>query len=266
MFNMSENVKKKHTGLIVLLVIVAIIAIGCGMVFSMINNVSDIKEHFDDVDAYKSELVLSDEEKAMPKEKLLGRLLADNIAYNEESKDITLTISKALVYNFLDLDEINNSNSARNYGVFIKNIGYDVDTVKKEINVYAAVNYKGKITTGVVALLSYEFTDTDIVIYYKDVTIGKLPKFLYESKLPTAGKEVFRKNISELEVNNDLNIKLLDPSKILDISYNDGNIAISLNIIDAIEDLISELFGPSIKGSSKFDQLVDYYLGEMFNK
>lgn len=263
---MSENVRKKHTGLIVLLVIVAIIAIGCGVLFSMVNNVSELENHFDDVNAYKSQLVLSDEEKAMPKEELMGKLLFDNITYNEETRDIMLTISKALVYNLLDIDKINNSNSLRNYGIFIKNVGYEVDTDKKEIHVYAAVNYKGKISTGVVALLSYEFTDTDLVVYYQDITVGKLPRFLYESKLPAAGKEVFRKNISELEINNDLDIKLLDPTKITDMSYSDGSVAISLNIIDAIEDLVTELFGPSIKGSSKFDQLVDYYIGEIFNK
>ena len=53
---MSENVsksKKKHTGLIVLLVIVAIIAIGCGVLFSMVEYVSELENHFDDVNAYK---------------------------------------------------------------------------------------------------------------------------------------------------------------------------------------------------------------------
>ena len=266
---MSENVskpKKKHTGLIVLLVIVAIIAIGCGVLFSMVDNVSELENHFDDVNAYKSQLVLSDEEKAMPKEKLMSKLLFDNITYNEESRDITLTVSKALVYNLLDLDSLNNSSLTKGYSVSIDKLGYEVDTDKKEIHVYAAVNYKGKISTGIVALLSYEFTDTDLVVYYQDVTVGKLPRFLYESKLPAAGKELFRKNISELEVNSDLDIKLLDPTKITDMSYSDGSVAISLNIIDAIENLVTELFGPSIKGSSKFNQLVDYYIGEMFNK
>lgn len=266
---MSENVsksKKKHTGLIVLLVIVAIIAIGCGVLFSMVDNVSELENHFDDVNAYKSQLVLSDEEKAMPKEKLMSKLLFDNITYNEESRDITLTVSKALVYNLLDLDSLNNSSLTKGYSVSIDKLGYEVDTDKKEIHVYAAVNYKGKISTGIVALLSYEFTDTDLVVYYQDVTVGKFPRFLYESKLPAAGKELFRKNISELEVNSDLDIKLLDPTKITDMSYSDGSVAISLNIIDAIEDLVTELFGPSIKGSSKFNQLVDYYIGEMFNK
>ena len=142
-------------------------------------------------------------------------------------------------------------------------MGYDVDTKNNEVNLYMAITYKKLINAGVKATLSYEFTDSDFVLKFKDATVGKLPRFIYENKLPDKYQELYRQNISELIVGDDIKVKVIDPEKIISIRYDEnGTVYITLDISTAIDDLIDELFN-SDEVISKFEEIIDYYFGNL---
>ncbi len=261
----SETPKKKKN--IVLRVIIAIVLIVCAAVialFCLANNVSALQEHYDDIDAYKNQIVVADENKDSSKEVQLAINLLNNLTFDENTLDATLAVGKPIVYNYLSLEDLNNSNFVKENKLVINQFGYEVDPENSNINIYAAVKYNNFLNMGIVAELGYEFTQTDFVITFKNAKVGNLPSFIYQSKLPTTDIELFRQNISELNVVNDIKIRLLDPTKIKDIKFEDGTTYISLNMEQAINDIINDLFNAS-NGESKFSQLANYYLGQLFN-
>ena len=261
----SEKPKKKKN--IFLRIVLALVVIGtaCAVaIMCLANNISAIEEHFDAIDVYKDQLVVSEEDKDKSKEVLLAINLLNNITIDDNTYDATLAVSKPVVYNFFDLDTLNNIDFLKLNGFVINQFGYDLDPENSIINVYAAVKYNNFLNMGVTAQLTYEFTDTDLVIKFKDAQIGNLPAFLYKDKIPESGKELFRQNISDFNVVNDIKVRFLDPEKIKDIKYEDNTVYISLNIEEAVNDIINELFDTT-NGDSKFAQIANYYLKELFN-
>lgn len=261
----SEKPKKKKN--ILLRVIIALAILACAAVVTLMclaNNISTIEEHFDPIDIYKDQLVVSEEDKDKSKEVLLAINLLNNITIDENTYDATLTVSKPIVYNFFDLDTLNNIDFLKLNGFVVNEFGYDLDPENSIINVYAAVKYNNFLNMGITARLTYEFTDTDLVIKFKDAKIGNLPEFLYRDKIPQSGKELFRQNISDFNVVNDIKVRFLDPQKIKNIKYEDDVVYISLNIEEAVNDIITELFDTS-NGDSKFAQIANYYLKQLFN-
>lgn len=261
----SEKPKKKKN--ILLRVIIALAILACAAVVTLMclaNNISTIEEHFDPIDIYKDQLVVSEEDKDKSKEVLLAINLLNNITIDENTYDATLTVSKPIVYNFFDLDTLNNIDFLKLNGFVVNEFGYDLDPENSIINVYAAVKYNNFLNMGITARLTYEFTDTDLVIKFKDAKIGNLPEFLYRDKIPQSGKELFRQNISDFNIVNDIKVRFLDPQKIKNIKYEDDVVYISLNIEEAVNDIITELFDTS-NGDSKFAQIANYYLKQLFN-
>lgn len=255
--DIDEKPKKNHLLLkILLIVLFLVIASSLGLVL-LANNTSTLQEHFDDIEAYKAQIVNKDDDRNVN----LANNIIDSITYDEKTKEATLALSKAIVYNYIDLDILNTNLSK--YNITFQQMGYDVDTNNKEVNLYMAITYKKLIKAGVKATLSYEFTDTDFILKFNDATVGNLPRFIYEKSLPAKHKELYRQNISELIVGDDIKVKIINPSQIINIRYDEnGTTYITLDISTAIDDLIDELFN-SNEGISKFEEIIDYYFGKL---
>ena len=255
--DIDEKPKKNHLLLkILLIVLFLVIASSLGLVL-LANNTSTLQEHFDDIEAYKAQIVNKDEDRNVN----LANNIIDSITYDEKTKEATLALSKAIVYNYIDLDILNTNLSK--YNITFQQMGYDVDTKNNEVNLYMAITYKKLIKAGVKATLSYEFTDTDFILKFNDATVGNLPRFIYEKSLPAEHEELYRQNISELIVGDDIKVKIINPSQIINIQYDEnGTTYITLDISTAIDDLIDELFN-SNEGISKFEEIIDYYFGKL---
>ena len=255
--DIDEKPKKNHLLLkILLIVLFLVIASSLGLVL-LANNTSTLQEHFDDIEAYKAQIVNKDEDRNVN----LANNIIDSITYDEKTKEATLALSKAIVYNYIDLDILNTNLSK--YNITFQQMGYDVDTKNNEVNLYMAITYKKLIKAGVKATLSYEFTDTDFILKFNDATVGNLPRFIYEKSLPAKHEELYRQNISELIVGDDIKVKIINPSQIINIQYDEnGTTYITLDISTAIDDLIDELFN-SNEGISKFEEIIDYYFGKL---
>ena len=255
--DIDEKPKKNHLLLkILLIVLFLVIASSLGLVL-LANNTSTLQEHFDDIEAYKAQIVNKDDDRNVN----LANNIIDSITYDEKTKESTLALSKAIVYNYIDLDILNTNLSK--YNITFQQMGYDVDTKNNEVNLYMAITYKKLIKAGVKATLSYEFTDTDFILKFNDATVGNLPRFIYEKSLPAKHEELYRQNISELVVGGDIKVKVINPSQIINIRYDEnGTTYITLDISTAIDDLIDELFN-SNEGISKFEEIIDYYFGKL---
>lgn len=255
--DIDEKPKKNHLLLkILLIVLFLVIASSLGLVL-LANNTSTLQEHFDDIEAYKAQIVNKDDDRNVN----FANNIIDSITYDEKTKEATLALSKAIVYNYIDLDILNTNLSK--YNITFQQMGYDVDTKNNEVNLYMAITYKKLIKAGVKATLSYEFTDTDFILKFNDATVGNLPRFIYEKSLPAEYEEIYRQNISELIVGDDIKVKIINPSQIINIRYDEnGTTYITLDISTAIDDLIDELFN-SNEGISKFEEIIDYYFGKL---
>ena len=255
--DIDEKPKKNHLLLkILLIVLFLVIASSLGLVL-LANNTSTLQEHFDDIEAYKAQILNKDDDRNVN----LANNIIDSITYDEKTKEATLALSKAIVYNYIDLDILNTNLSK--YNITFQQMGYGVDTNNKEVNLYMAITYKKLIKAGVKATISYEFTDTDFILKFNDATVGNLPRFIYEKSLPAKHEELYRQNISELIVGDDIKVKIINPSQIINIRYDEnGTTYITLDISTAIDDLIDELFN-SNEGISKFEEIIDYYFGKL---
>lgn len=254
----DEKPKKNHLLLKILLIVLFLVIASSLSLVLLANNTSTLQEHFDDIEAYKAQIVNKDDDRNVN----LANNIIDSITYDEKTKEATLALSKAIVYNYIDLDILNTNLSK--YNITFQQMGYDVDTKNNEINLYMAITYKKLIKAGVKATLSYEFTDTDFILKFNDATVGNLPRFIYEKSLPDKHEELYRQNISELIVGDDIKVKVINPSQIINIRYDDdnGTTYITLDISTAIDDLIDELFN-SNEGISKFEEIIFYYFGKL---
>ncbi|MDY5277147.1 MAG: hypothetical protein SPH06_04735 [Erysipelotrichaceae bacterium] len=255
--DIDEKPKKNHLLLKILLIVLFLVIASSLSLVLLANNTSTLQEHFDDIEAYKAQIVNKDDDRNVN----LANNIIDSITYDEKTKEATLALSKAIVYNYIDLDILNTNLSK--YNITFQQMGYDVDTKNNEINLYMAITYKKLIKAGVKATLSYEFTDTDFILKFNDATVGNLPRFIYEKSLPAEHEELYRHNISELIVGDDIKVKVINPSQIINIRYDkNGTTYITLDISTAIDDLIDELFN-SNEGISKFKEIIDYYFGKL---
>lgn len=255
--DIDEKPKKNHLLLKILLIVLFLVIASSLSLVLLANNTSTLQEHFDDIEAYKAQIVNKDDDRNVN----LANNIIDSITYDEKTKEATLALSKAIVYNYIDLD-ILNANLSK-YNITFQQMGYDVDTKNNEVNLYMAITYKKLIKAGVKATLSYEFTDTDFILKFNDATVGNLPRFIYEKSLPAKHEELYRQNISELIVGDDIKVKVINPSQIINIRYDEnGTTYITLDISTAIDDLIDELFN-SNEGISKFEEIIDYYFGKL---
>lgn len=255
--DIDEKTKKNHLLLKILLIVLFLVIASSLSLVLLANNTSTLQEHFDDIEAYKAQIVNKDDDRNVN----LANNIIDSITYDEKTKEATLALSKAIVYNYIDLDILNTNLSK--YNITFQQMGYDVDTKNNEVNLYMAITYKKLIKAGVKATLSYEFTDTDFILKFNDATVGNLPRFIYEKSLPTKHEELYRQNISELIVGDDIKVKVINPSQIINIRYDEnGTTYITLDISTAIDDLIDELFN-SNEGISKFEEIIDYYFGKL---
>lgn len=255
--DIDEKPKKNHLLLKILLIVLFLVIASSLSLVLLANNTSTLQEHFDDIEAYKAQIVNKDDDRNVN----LANNIIDSITYDEKTKEATLALSKAIVYNYIDLDILNTNLSK--YNITFQQMGYDVDTKNNEINLYMAITYKKLIKAGVKATLSYEFTDTDFILKFNDATVGNLPRFIYEKSLPAEHEELYRHNISELIVGDDIKVKVINPSQIINIRYDkNGTTYITLDISTAIDDLIDELFN-SNEGISKFEEIIDYYFGKL---
>lgn len=255
--DIDEKPKKNHLLLKILLIVLFLVIAGSLSLVLLANNTSTLQEHFDDIEAYKAQILNKDDDRNVN----LANNIIDSITYDEKTKEATLALSKAIVYNYIDLDILNTNLSK--YNITFQQMGYDVDTKNNEVNLYMAITYKKLIKAGVKATISYEFTDTDFILKFNDATVGNLPRFIYEKSLPAKHEELYRQNISELIVGDDIKVKIINPSQIINIRYDEnGTTYITLDIFTAIDDLIDELFN-SNEGISKFEEIIDYYFGKL---
>lgn len=255
--DIDEKPKKNHLLLKILLIVLFLVIASSLSLVLLANNTSTLQEHFDDIEAYKVQILNKDDDRNVN----LANNIIDSITYDEKTKEATLALSKAIVYNYIDLDILNTNLSK--YNITFQQMGYDVDTNNKEVNLYMTITYKKLIKAGVKATLSYEFTDTDFILKFNDATVGNLPRFIYEKSLPAKHEELYRQNISELIVGDDIKVKIINPSQIINIRYDEnGTTYITLDISTAIDDLIDELFN-SNEGISKFEEIIDYYFGKL---
>lgn len=255
--DIDEKPKKNHLLLKILLIVLFLVIASSLSLVLLANNTSTLQEHFDDIEAYKAQILNKDDDRNVN----LANNIIDSITYDEKTKEATLALSKAIVYNYIDLDILNTNLSK--YNITFQQMGYDVDTKNNEVNLYMAITYKKLIKAGVKATLSYEFTDTDFILKFNDATVGNLPRFIYEKSLPAKHEELYRQNISELIVGDDIKVKVINPSQIINIRYDEnGTTYITLDISTAIDDLIDELFN-SNEGISKFEEIIDYYFGKL---
>lgn len=255
--DIDEKPKKNHLLLKILLIVLFLVIASSLSLVLLANNTSTLQEHFDDIEAYKAQIVNKDNDRNVN----LANNIIDSITYDEKTKEATLALSKAIVYNYIDLDILNTNLSK--YNITFQQMGYDVDTKNNEVNLYMAITYKKLIKAGVKATISYEFTDTDFILKFNDATVGNLPRFIYEKSLPAKHEELYRQNISELIVGDDIKVKIINPSQIINIRYDEnGTTYITLDIFTAIDDLIDELFN-SNEGISKFEEIIDYYFGKL---
>lgn len=255
--DIDEKPKKNHLLLKILLIVLFLVIASSLSLVLLANNTSTLQEHFDDIEAYKAQILNKDDDRNVN----LANNIIDSITYDEKNKEATLALSKAIVYNYIDLDILNTNLSK--YNITFQQMGYDVDTNNKEVNLYMVITYKKLIKAGVKATLSYEFTDTDFILKFNDATVGNLPRFIYEKSLPAKHEELYRQNISELIVGDDIKVKIINPSQIINIRYDEnGTTYITLDISTAIDDLIDELFN-SNEGISKFEEIIDYYFGKL---
>ena len=255
--DIDEKPKKNHLLLKILLIVLFLVIASSLSLVLLANNTSTLQEHFDDIEAYKAQILNKDDDRNVN----LANNIIDSITYDEKTKEATLALSKAIVYNYIDLDILNTNLSK--YNITFQQMGYDVDANNKEVNLYMAITYKKLIKAGVKATLSYEFTDTDFILKFNDATVGNLPRFIYEKSLPAKHEELYRQNISELIVGDDIKVKIINPSQIINIRYDEnGTTYITLDISTAIDDLIDELFN-SNEGISKFEEIIDYYFGKL---
>lgn len=255
--DIDEKPKKNHLLLKILLIVLFLVIASSLSLVLLANNTSTLQEHFDDIEAYKAQILNKDDDRNVN----LANNIIDSITYDEKTKEATLALSKAIVYNYIDLDILNTNLSK--YNITFQQMGYDVDTKNNEVNLYMAITYKKLIKAGVKATLSYEFTDTDFILKFNDATVGNLPRFIYEKSLPAEHEELYRQNISELIVGDDIKVKIINPSQIINIRYDENGTAyITLDISTAIDDLIDELFN-SNEGVSKFEEIIDYYFGKL---
>lgn len=255
--DIDEKPKKNHLLLKILLIVLFLVIASSLSLVLLANNTSTLQEHFDDIEAYKAQILNKDDDRNVN----LANNIIDSITYDEKTKEATLALSKAIVYNYIDLDILNTNLSK--YNITFQQMGYDVDTNNKKVNLYMAITYKKLIKAGVKATISYEFTDTDFILKFNDATVGNLPRFIYEKSLPAKHEELYRQNISELIVGDDIKVKIINPSQIINIRYDEnGTTYITLDIFTAIDDLIDELFN-SNEGISKFEEIIDYYFGKL---
>lgn len=255
--DIDEKPKKNHLLLKILLIVLFLVIASSLSLVLLANNTSTLQKHFDDIEAYKAQIVNKDDDRNVN----LANNIIDSITYDEKTKEATLALSKAIVYNYIDLDILNTNLSK--YNITFQQMGYDVDTNNKKVNLYMAITYKKLIKAGVKATISYEFTDTDFILKFNDATVGNLPRFIYEKSLPAKHEELYRQNISELIVGDDIKVKIINPSQIINIRYDEnGTTYITLDIFTAIDDLIDELFN-SNEGISKFEEIIDYYFGKL---
>ncbi len=261
-YTQPEKKKKKHTGLIIFLVIVALLAAGVYAGIRMLDNTSKLAEHFDDVEAYKSQITITEEQKDQSKEDLLLGQIAGTITVDEQS-NATVSITKAMIYNYIDIDTLNNLDIVKNNSVVINKVGYDVDTENSIISLYSDVTYKNFLKAGVVAKLKYELTETGIVVTYQDCKVGDLPAFLYQSKLPKAGTVLYSQEFGEVELLDGISVRLLAPNMIKDITYTDeGTLNLSINAEELAQSILEDLNTEDADGNTKMIKLINAYLKE----
>ena len=257
-----EKKKKKHTGLIIFLVIVALLAAGVYAGIRMLDNTSKLAEHFDDVEAYKSQITITDEQKDQSKEELLLGQIAGTLQIDEQS-NATVSITKPMIYNYIDIEGINNLDIIKNNPVVINKVGYDVDTENSIINLYSDVTYKNFLKIGVAAKLKYELTETGIIITYQDCKVGDLPTFFYQSKLPKAGTVLYSQEFGEVELLDGISVRLLAPNMIKDIAYtDDGTLNISINAEELAQRILEDLNTEDADGNTKMIKLINAYIKE----
>ena len=261
-YTQPEKKKKKHTGLIIFLVIVALLAAGVYAGIRMLDNTSKLAEHFDDVEAYKSQITITDEQKDQSKEELLLGQIAGTLQIDEQS-NATVSITKSMIYNYIDIEGINNLDIIKNNPVVINKVGYDVDTENSIINLYSDVTYKNFLKIGVAAKLKYELTETGIIITYQDCKVGDLPTFFYQSKLPKAGTVLYSQEFGEVELLDGISVRLLAPNMIKDIVYtDDGTLNISINAEELAQRILDDLNTEDADGNTKMIKLINAYIKE----
>ncbi len=261
-YTQPEKKKKKHTGLIIFLVIVALLAAGVYAGIRMLDNTSKLAEHFDDVEAYKSQITITDEQKDQSKEELLLGQIAGTLQIDEQS-NATVSITKPMIYNYIDIEGINNLDIIKNNPVVINKVGYDVDTENSIINLYSDVTYKNFLKIGVAAKLKYELTETGIIITYQDCKVGDLPTFFYQSKLPKAGTVLYSQEFGEVELLDGISVRLLAPNMIKDIVYtDDGTLNISINAEELAQRILDDLNTEDADGNTKMIKLINAYIKE----
>lgn len=261
-YTQPEKKKKKHTGLIIFLVIVALLAAGVYAGIRMLDNTSKLAEHFDDVEAYKSQITITDEQKDQSKEELLLGQIAGTLQIDEQS-NATVSITKPMIYNYIDIEGINNLDIIKNNPVVINKVGYDVDTENSIINLYSDVTYKNFLKIGVAAKLKYELTETGIIITYQDCKVGDLPTFFYQSKLPKAGTILYSQEFGEVELLDGISVRLLAPNMIKDIAYtDDGTLNISINAEELAQRILEDLNTEDADGNTKMIKLINAYIKE----
>lgn len=256
--------KKKHTFLKVLLIIIGIIALLAIICFSLIDNTKSLSDHFDDINSLRNTYCASDSNKCDDKSlqsKAISALF-DNMHVNNDGT-ATINVSKEMIYTYVTLDTLNNLDFIKDNDIVINQIGYDLDTNdNKYINIYGDITYKG-IKAGLTAKLSFEFNEDTLIIKFIDGKIGNLPQILYKNSLPKNGDILYEKDISySITLADNISIKIFSPKEIKDISYakDTGITSITFNYSDTLNNINDELFS-SENGTSKFSEILNYYLG-----
>lgn len=258
--------KKKHTLLKVLLIIFGLIALLTIICFTLIDNTKSLSNNYDDINSLRNTYCVSDsnacDDKTLQSKAISS--LFDEMVVNGDGT-ATINVSKQMIYTYVTLDTLNNLDFIKDNDIVINQFGYDLDTnnePNKYINIYGNITYKG-IKAGLTGQLSFEFEDNNLIIKFVNARIGKLPTFIYKNSLPKKGEILYKKDISySINLADNIDIKLFSPSEIKDITYDEktGIISIVFNYSDALSNINDELFSTE-EGSSKFSNILNYYLG-----
>lgn len=263
--------KKKHTLLKIFLGLIIIIALLVFIGLKLVDNTSSLKDHYDNIDYYKNQLISELNLNTPSKQDLQDAAIKDvfdNLKVNNDGT-ATINVSKSVIYSYVDLDTLNNIKYFKDNNIVVNEFGYDLDTSDKTneyINIYGNITYKG-IKAGLTGKLNFSFEDDDLIIKFINAKIGNLPTSLYKNYLPKEGEILYKQDISYSLKVADVSVKLFSPMDIKEIDYDNktGIISIIFNYSDALNKINDELFNED-NGDSKFSEILKYYLGEGTDK
>lgn len=191
-----------------------------------------------------------------------------NISYDMKNSPNTLSISipKLFIYGkLLKINELRN-NTLDRYDVEMKRIGFISNTKNSNYFDYSIdCTYKKIFDFYLNGSIEYQITDDNgIELILRSMNIGKLPNFLYSSKLPYHVNDTIYEIKSENYIL--LKEKVLRLDLVTNIEANKESIDFDYNFIDNVDYIIEKIFGDSdIRIYETFKEYMPFILNSIIN-